>query len=270
MKKREHTSLLLALVFIAFFAAAWFSYDPLWTKFSSFRSWTLGLDLAGGSYLTYDIDLSAVSESEKALVVTGLRDVIERRVNLFGVSEPKVYEERAGDTTRLVVELAGIRDVNQAISEIGATPFLDFREVIVEGTSTTRYIPTSLNGRYVQSAQLTFDSTTGKPQVSLTFDDEGAKLFEQITERNVGRPVAIFLDNELIEMPTVQEKISGGKAQITGSYSYEEAKRMVERFNAGALPAPITLVNQQTVDADFGKDSLDKAILRQVILSVDL
>jgi preprotein translocase subunit SecD len=75
--------------------------------------------------------------------------VIEQRVNLFGVSEPKVYEERAGDTTRLVVELAGIRDVNQAISEIGATPFLDFREVIVEGTSTTRYIPTSLNGLYV-------------------------------------------------------------------------------------------------------------------------
>lgn len=260
MKNREHTSLLLAFVFIAFFAAAWFSYDPLWTKVSSFRTWTLGLDLAGGSYLTYDIDLSAVSEAEKALVVAGLRDVIERRVNLFGVSEPKVYEERAGGTTRLVVELAGIRDVNKAISEIGATPFLDFREVIVEGTSTTRYIPTSLNGRYVQSAQLSFDSTTGKPQVSIAFDDEGAKLFEQITERNVGRPVAIFLDNELIEMPTVQEKISGGQAQITGSYTYEEAKRMVERFNAGALPAPITLVNQQTVDADFGRDSLDKMV----------
>lgn len=265
MKTRERTSLILALVFIVFFASAWFSYDPLWTKVSSFRTWNLGLDLAGGSYLTYEIDLSQVADSEQGLVVKGLRDVIERRVNLFGVSEPKVYEERAGDKTRLVVELAGIKDVNQAIRNIGETPFLDFREVIVEGTSTTRFIPTSLNGRFVKAAQLTFDQTTGKPQVSLEFNEEGAELFADITERNVGRPLAIFLDNQLIEMPTVQERIPGGRAQITGGYTYDEAKAMVERFNAGALPAPISLVNQQTVDADFGKNSLDKAIFAGLV-----
>lgn len=265
MKTRERTSLILALVFIVFFASAWFSYDPLWTKVSSFRTWNLGLDLAGGSYLTYEIDLSQVADSEHDLVVKGLRDVIERRVNLFGVSEPKVYEERAGDKTRLVVELAGIKDVNQAIRNIGETPFLDFREVIVEGTSTTRFIPTSLNGRFVKTAQLTFDQTTGKPQVSLEFNDEGAELFADITERNVGRPLAIFLDNQLIEMPTVQERIPGGRAQITGGYTYDEARGMVERFNAGALPAPISLVNQQTVDADFGKNSLDKAVFAGLV-----
>lgn len=265
MKTRERTSLILALVFIVFFASAWFSYDPLWTKVSSFRTWNLGLDLAGGSYLTYEIDLSQVATSEHDLVVKGLRDVIERRVNLFGVSEPKVYEERAGDKTRLVVELAGIKDVNQAIRNIGETPFLDFREVIVEGTSTTRFIPTSLNGRFVKTAQLTFDQTTGKPQVSLEFNDEGAELFADITERNVGRPLAIFLDNQLIEMPTVQERIPGGRAQITGGYTYDEARGMVERFNAGALPAPISLVNQQTVDADFGKNSLDKAVFAGLV-----
>ncbi len=261
MKSKERTSLTLALVIILFLASAVFVYDPLWTKLSGFRTWKLGLDLAGGSYLTYEIDLSKVASSDKDFVVKGLRDVIERRVNLFGVSEPKVYEEVAGDKTRLVVELAGIRDVDRAIAEIGATPFLDFREVVVEGTSTTRFIPTSLSGRYVEGAQLVFDQTTGAPQVSLQFDGEGAKLFAEITERNVGRPLAIFLDNELVEMPTVQEAITGGQAQITGDFTLEEARTMVERFNAGALPAPIFLVNQQTIDPDFGRGSLDRAIL---------
>lgn len=265
MKSKERTSLTLAFVIIFFVVGAVFVYDPLWTKISGFRTWKLGLDLAGGSYLTYEIDLSQVAGSDKDFVVKGLRDVIERRVNLFGVSEPKVYEEVAGDKTRLVVELAGIKDIDRAIAEIGSTPFLDFREVIVEGTSTTRFVPTPLTGRYVKGAQLIFDQTTGKPQVSIQFDEEGAVIFADLTKRNVGRPVAIFLDNELVEMPTVQEIITGGQAQITGSFTLDEARRMVERFNAGALPAPITLVNQQTIDADFGRDSLEKAIFAGII-----
>ena len=265
MKSKERTSLSFALVIILFAASALFTYDPLWMKISGFREWKLGLDLAGGSYLTYEIDLSEVSSADKDSVVKGLREVIERRVNLFGVSEPKVYEEVAGEKTRLVVELAGIKDVNTAIAEIGATPFLDFREVVVEGTSTTRFVPTALTGRYVEGAQLLFDQTTGAPQVSIRFNSEGTALFAEITQRNVGRPVAIFLDNELVEMPTVQEAITGGQAQITGNFTLDEARQMVERFNAGALPAPITLVNQQTIDADFGKDSLDKAMFAGLI-----
>jgi preprotein translocase subunit SecD len=113
----------------------------------------------------------------------------------------------------------------------------------------------------VKGAQLTFDSVTRKPQINLSFNSEGAQLFEDLTVKNVGKPIAIFLDNELIEAPVVQEKITGGQAQITGRFTLVEAKTLVERFNAGALPAPITLVNQQTIDADFGADSLDKALL---------
>lgn len=105
----------------------------------------------------------------------------------------------------------------------------------------------------------------GKPQINIEFNGDGATIFEDITARNVGKPVAIFLDNELIEMPMVQERISGGKAQITGKFTLDEAKKMVERFNAGALPAPITLVNQQTISPDFGKDSMDKAIFAGII-----
>lgn len=265
LKSKERTSLIFALVILFFAASVFFVYEPLWTKLSDFRTWKLGLDLAGGSYLTYEIDLSQVSSGDRDFVVKGLRDVIEQRVNLFGVSEPKVYEEVSGEKTRLVVELAGIKDVDVAIAEIGATPFLDFREVVVEGTSTTRFVPTLLSGRYVDGAQLIFDQTTGKPQVSLQFDGEGADLFAEITGRNVGRPLAIFLDNELIEMPTVEEAITGGQAQITGNFTLDEAKHMVERFNAGALPAPIFLVNQQTIDADFGRDSLNNIIVAGLI-----
>lgn len=262
MKNKKHASLLLIGVFLLSVLAGIFVYQPLWSQISSFRPWSLGLDLAGGSYLVYNIDLSKVQAVDQESVVTGLRDVIEKRVNLFGVSEPRVYTEKASGQDRLVVELAGIKDVNQAIKEIGATPLLDFREVAQEqGTSTTQFYPTNLTGRYVKSAALTFNNVTGKPEVSIEFTDDGAKLFGDITAKNVGKPLAIFLDNQLIEMPTVQEKIPDGKAQITGKFTVDEAKQLVERFNAGALPAPITLVNQQTVSADFGQNSLDKAVL---------
>ncbi|MEK7630311.1 MAG: protein translocase subunit SecD [Patescibacteria group bacterium] len=256
--------LAFVLTLLVFFSAlaAFFDYDSLWQKFSSFRPWNLGLDLAGGSYLVYDIDLSKVSVSDRSSVVTGLRDVIEKRVNLFGVSEPKVYTEKSGDQNRLVVELAGVKDTNEAIKEIGATPFLDFREVAQEeGTTTLKFTPTELNGRYVQSAQLNFDNLTRQPIVQIEFNSDGVALFEEITARNIGKPVAIFLDDSLIEMPTVREKISGGKAQISGQFTINSARQLIERFNAGALPAPIILVNQQTINSDFGKNSLDKAIL---------
>lgn len=265
MKNKKHASLLLIGVFLLSVFAGIFVYQPLWSQISSFRPWSLGLDLAGGSYLVYKIDLSKVQSADQESVVTGLRDVIEKRVNLFGVSEPRVYTEKAGGDDRLVVELAGIKDVNQAIKEIGATPLLDFREVTQEGTSTAQFFPTNLTGRYVKSAALTFDNVTGKPEVSIEFTDDGAKLFADLTGQNVGKPLAIFLDNELIEMPTVSEKITGGKAQITGKFTVDEAKQLVERFNAGALPAPITLINQQTISADFGQNSLDKALFAGIL-----
>lgn len=260
MKNKKRASLLLIGVFLLSVVAGIFVYQPLWSKISSSRPWSLGLDLAGGSYLVYTIDLSEVQSADRESVVSGLRDVIEKRVNLFGVSEPRVYTEQAGGQDRLVVELAGVKDVSQAIKEIGATPTLDFREVLQEGTSTAQFYPTNLTGRYVKSAALTFDNVTGKPQVSIEFTDDGGKLFADLTSKNVGKPLAIFLDNQLIEMPVVREEIAGGKAQITGKFTVDEAKRLVERFNAGALPAPITLVNQQTISADFGQNSLDKAI----------
>ncbi len=286
LNKIRPKTLLLIIVIIAVIAGI-FDYQPLWGMISNFRPWNLGLDLAGGTVLTYNIDLSKVPASDQATVVNGLRDVIEKRVNLFGVSEPKVYTEQSGGDQRLVVELAGIKDVNQAIKEIGATPFLDFREVKeVNATSSTstalsfntsssststavgnqqlEFIPTNLNGRYVVGAQMSFDSV-GLPQVDIEFNSEGAKIFEELTSQNIGKPIAIFLDNQLIEMPVVQGTISGGKAEITGNFTVQSAQTLVERFNAGALPAPINLVNEQTISSDFGRNALDTAILAGII-----
>lgn len=262
MPTRRKLSLIVFILIVLTATAAVFDYQPLWESISSFRPWSLGLDLAGGSVLTYKIDLSNVDADNKAIVVDGLRDVIERRVNFFGVSEPRVYIEYTGEETRLIAELAGIRDVATAIKGIGETPFLDFRTVLQEeGTSTIQFVPTNLNGRVVKGAQLNFSNVTQEPEITIAFDDEGAALFEQLTEVNVGKPIAIFLDNDLLEMPVVREKISGGQAQITGRFTLDEARTFVRRFNAGALPAPITLIQQYTISPDFGIDSLDKAVL---------
>ena len=278
---------ILVLIIAVSLVAGIFSYHPLWQKISHSRPWSLGLDIAGGSYLIYDIDTTLINQEEKDLVLNGLRDVIERRVNLFGVSEPRVLIQDGNEASRLVVELAGVRDINEAISQIGTTPFLDFREVLVpnEANETSEvptqqgqdsdpqgdvrapeveFIPTDLTGRYVKSAQVIFNQPGHGgdigPMVSLEFDKEGAKIFEELTEKNVGRPLAVFLDNEIITMPIVQQKIDGGIAQITGSFTVDEARTLAERFNAGALPAPITLINQQTISPELGKDSLDRAI----------
>ncbi|MEK7479347.1 MAG: protein translocase subunit SecD [Patescibacteria group bacterium] len=274
---------ILIFILVLSIAAGIFSYQPLWQKFSSFRPWSLGLDLEGGSYLIYDVDTRNIGVAETDSVLNGLRDVIERRVNLFGVSEPRVFIQKGGGGSRLVVELAGIKDVSQAIQQIGETPLLDFREVtkststaeVASGTlavseqSGIEFILTPLTGRYVKGAQVVFggggSGVSLSPSVALEFDNKGAELFGELTAKNIGRPIAVFLDNQLITMPTVQAEIQGGKAEITGNFTVEEARKLVERFNAGALPAPITLVNQETISPELGADSLKKAILAGTI-----
>lgn len=274
MHERNRLIAFLTLIVVVSMIAGAFSYQPLWQKVSKWRSWSLGLDLAGGTSLTYEIDLSKVKEGDRDSVVRGLRDVIEKRVNLFGVAEPKVYNTKVGSSERLAVELAGVKDVNQAITMIGETPFLEFREVKENGdaSSTVTFVPTELSGRYVQSAQVGRDQSTGVPEIDFSLNEEGAVLFEKITEANIGKPICLFIDGAPIipdgindSCPRVQGKISGGKARITGSFTIARAQQIVERFNAGALPAPITLVNQQTVGSDYGQDSLTKAIYAGVL-----
>lgn len=455
----------------------------------------LGLDLQGGTHLVYVADVKNIPTSEHPEAISGVRDVIERRVNAFGVSEPLVQTNKSGDEWRVIVDLAGVKDVSEAISLIGETPILEFKEqgemepvrelteeeradmetyneaalvkveealekakeddadfaslvieysmdgmtlesggdigfvtdstayygsfvnevdvngyepgtlipevlttplglhvvryeeqreageemkashilicfdgtercgvertreeaealvsdlkekatgsnfgslaiensddlgsgpqggdlgwfgpgamvkpfedavfalekggisdavesafgfhliykldertsyehrfshVLVSARSDSYYLPppdpwknTELSGKHLDRAILQFSGQTNEPQVGLEFNDEGSDLFAAITARNIGRPVAIFLDGEAISVPTVNEEITGGSAVISGSFNIQESKLLARRLNAGALPVPINLESQQSVGASLGQDSLTKSL----------
>ncbi len=346
----------------------------------------LGLDLQGGTHLIYEADLSQIPAADRTSSVEGVRDVIERRVNAFGIAEPVVQTTKAGDSWRVVVELAGVHDVNQAITMIGETPLLEFKEqnpnpkielteaqknelekynqeaqkkaeniltevlkpgadfaaladkytedpgnnnqggdlgfvkramlvpefeatcfdqlkvgeiaktltktqfgyhlikkeeekgqgddyevrcrhIVIRTKSEADLVPpaeewlyTGLTGKQLKRAKIEFDPNTQTPQVSLEFNDEGKKLFAEITQRNVGKPVAIFLDGAAISIPTVQEPIPSGRAVISGKFNIKEAKTLAQRLNAGALPVPIKLISQQTIGASLGNKSIQDSL----------
>ena len=236
----------------------------------------LGLDLQGGTHLVYEADLSKTKKENYESSMAGLRDVIERRVNFFGVSEPIVQTQQAGDNYRLIVELAGVMDPAQAIKEIGKTPFLEFREPkadyleiveknreIFEGAEGEFEEPfqgTELTGKYLEKAEISFHQTTYQPLVLLQFNEGGSLIFEELTGKYAGKPLAIYIDGFLVSSPVVQEKISGGKAQITGDFTIDEAKALARNLNAGALPLPIDLISQQTVGPTLGEISLQKSL----------
>ncbi|MBU2109760.1 protein translocase subunit SecD [Patescibacteria group bacterium] len=233
----------------------------------------LGLDLKGGAHLVYKADISGIDSGEVSGAMSGLRDVIERRVNLFGVAEPLVQIEQKGilktaehREQRLIVELPGVTDVNQAIKMIGETPFLEFRienpniEIKEDTLLTDAFLGTGLDGRYLEKATVEFNQTTFEPYVSLEFNSEGGDLFAKITKENIGKRLAIFLDGAPISTPVIREEIPNGKAQITGQFTPQEVKTLVQRLNSGALPVPITLISQQSIGPTLGEKVLFKGI----------
>ncbi|NTU66778.1 MAG: protein translocase subunit SecD [Candidatus Moranbacteria bacterium] len=350
----------------------------------------LGLDLQGGIHLEYAPDLSQISDDKKADALSAIQDTIERRVNAFGVAEPVVYTTKSGSESRLIVELAGIKDIDQAKSMIKDTPFLEFKEqqatepeqipqdvldrenaqakekaqqilnranppagggedfaILVKSNSEdpgskddggdlgfvgkgefvpefdkvlfdsnlqdgqiypdlvetqfgwhiikkieqrgegdnlevhavhiliakktqpqpmATWVSTGLTGKNLKSAVVEYQSQgLSEPVVSLQFDSEGTRLFDEITKRNVGKPVAIYLDNEIVSAPNVNEEISTGRAQISGNFTLDEAKNLVKRLNEGALPVPISLISQQSVEASLGAVSLAQSMKAGII-----
>lgn len=235
----------------------------------------LGLDLSGGTHLLYRADVTGVKGIEVKDAMSALRDVIERRVNTFGVGEPIVQVQDGGFSNqgeqRLIVDLPGVTDVSKAVAMIGQTPLLEFRTERPAGEPQTatvgkdgkveldinsNYVPTELTGRYLDKAILEFNQSTNEPTVSIQFDAEGSALFEKITKENVGKTVAIYLDGAPISTPRVNEAISGGKAVISGNFGAVEAKTLVGRLNSGALPVPIELISTQTIGASLGDQAV--------------
>lgn len=345
----------------------------------------LGLDLQGGIHLEYKADVSQVAAGKQGDALEAAKAVIERRVNAFGVGESVIEISKSGDEDRIIVELPGVKDVEQAKRMLKETPFLEFREsqedvlqkqfdeenvtakekatevldrakkgedfaalaksssqdpgskdkggdldfqkkgvlptelddvifkddfkvgtvypdlidssygwIIVKKTDvrgdgdakevrisiiafvkktlqavpdTTRYKETGLSGKNLTDAFIDYQGGQGLgvPQVGLRFDSEGAKLFAEITKRNIGKSIAIFLDGEVISAPTVQNEIPDGRAVITGNFTLAEVKDYVKRLNEGALPVPITLVGQQSIDASLGADALRQSLFAGAI-----
>lgn len=283
-------------------AIAFFVYHNA-TSPTATRPFKLGLDLAGGSHLVYEADVSTVDAAEVPELMGVLRDVIERRVNIFGVSEPIVRVETSSfvsavSAERLVVELPGVTDVEAAVAEIGRTPLLEFKlideaalaaadtvadlEASASGTGASigsvaingeavgePYLATGLTGRYVESAALEFTGgqigqVANEPVVAVRFTAEGAELFGTITGAHVGERLAIFLDGELISAPRINEAISGGTAIISGGFSPEIAKDLAQNLSFGALPVPITLASVQTIDATLGVGVIQQSYLAGV------
>lgn len=350
-----------------------------------------GLDLQGGIHLEYRADTSQVPSDKVEEALDAAEAVIERRVNAFGVGEPLVQRSRSGTEHRIIVELPGVRDIEEAKQMIKETPFLEFREpagpeaeqqfqelnrqtrelaqevlnrikqgedfaalakeysqdpgsqeaggdldfatrgtyvpefddVIfddalkagevvpelvesqfgwhiikkleermvpvedgeegaeerevraahilfikqsLEQYPKLQFVATGLSGKHLKDAYVDYQTQGfGSPQIALQFDEEGSKLFAEITKRNIGKPVAIFLDDEIISQPVVQNEIVAGQAVITGNFTMQDANDLVKRLNEGALPVPITLVAQQSVDASLGAEALQKSLFAGLI-----
>jgi preprotein translocase subunit SecD len=236
-----------------------------------------GLDLNGGTHLVYQADTSKVLPTEVKGSMISLRDTIENRINVFGVSEPLVQVEESnigGETVhKLIVELPGVTDTEKAIGIIGKTPILEFKLMrefasttdISKMTESELFADTGLTGRLLERTDLMFDPNTNDPIVSLKFNDEGKKLFAELTKSNVGKVLAIFLDGRPLSTPVIRDEISDGKAQITGQFTPQEAKKLVEDLNYGALPLPISLLGTQTIGASLGAGALNASVYAGVL-----
>lgn len=245
----------------------WYVYS---SEVAGTRPFRLGLDLSGGTQLLYKADTSAISgDVEESL--DALRDTIERRVNIFGVAEPIVQREKgstiAGEgEERLIIELPGVTDANEAIRQIGETPVLEFRmlkdDAVVPQNGAalpdtdTLFGPAIITGRHIERAELQFGSAGGlanEPVVVLHFDNEGTQIFADTTANNVGKVFGIFLDGVPISTPVINEPIPGGTAVISGNFTPAEARELVRNLNFGALPVPIELISTQTVSGTLGE-----------------
>ena len=223
-----------------------------------------GLDLAGGSRLVYELDTSKVEPKEREGAVVGVVRIIENRVNGLGVAEPVIAAAKIAGKDAIVVELPGIEDSKQAIELIGKTAQLEFWESSGAGEKAT-FGPSGLTGKHLVHAQVDFQqggaAATGEPVVSLQFNGEGTRLFREITERNLGKPVAIVLDQQIVSAPTVQSAIENGNAVISGNFDITTAKLLAIQLNSGALPVPATLIEERTIGPTLGRSSVEKSLL---------
>lgn len=283
MLKRRIIAIIVLIIGIALGWAVFRSQEANPPHFLARYPFHLGLDLSGGSHLIYEADVSQIPAADIDSSMDSVREVIERRVNAFGVSEPVVQVQSggfgAGNSHRLSIELPGVTDITKAEAMIGQTPLLEFKVQSDEPQKVTvgadgklspinledNFVSTGLNGKYLKRAQLIFAQGTNEPTVQLQFDDAGTKLFAQITKDHVGKVVAIYLDGQVISAPVVREAINDGTAVISGNFTPQAARDLVSSLNSGALPVPIHLISTETVGPTLGAQAVHAGIMAALI-----
>ncbi len=247
-----------------------------------------------GGTLVVKMDLpEAEKDNIRKLAISQALETIRNRIDQFGVSEPDI--RRQGER-RILIQLPGIKDTQRAKDLIGKTALLEFKlvdeahsvESALKGSvppgseilyqvrkdpKTQRSFKTPflvkkralLTGAYLTEARVEIDSRYNEPYVALSFDKKGARLFERITGENVKKRLAIVLDRHVYSAPVIQEKISGGQARITGNFTLEEARDLAIVLRAGALPAPVEIIEERTVGPSLGADSIRKGILSMAV-----
>ena len=243
---------------------------------------------------SFNLDLRSDAATRiKKMAVDQALETIRNRIDQFGVSEPEI---RPQEDDKILIQLPGIKDPKRAIALIGKTALLEFKIVDDEhgikealkgnmppgdeilykyttdpDTGLQKKTPfllkkrSLLTGQYITDARVQIDTRTNDPYVSLSFNSRGAKLFERVTGENVGKNLAIVLDNKVNSAPVIKSKISGGRAVIEGRYTMEEARDLAIILRAGALPAPVKIIEERTVGPSLGKDSIEKGIKSMLI-----
>ena len=282
---RRRTVYLLVFILVLFGFALW-SIVPLDKNVLGREGLRLGLDLAGGSYLVYQADLSDVEPGNRDEIMDGVKGVVERRINALGITEPVVEIQRHEGQYNIVVQLPGIADIEKAKETVGLFTILEFREQDTAGnwtpaTGTVGNETLILSSRYFKSNTDVVVDQYGKPLLVFEMDETGAQLFKQVSTRLLGKPLAIFLGDEPLRgedghiiAPTVQAVIED-KGQIEG-LSLADAQELSQVLNAGRIEVPLgrwedgefeasVPLYERTVDATLGADSVRKSITAAAI-----
>ncbi len=266
---------------------------PFMKIFGRDFSFKKGLDLQGGTSITLKANMDDIPSEQRTKALGSVKEVIEKRINFLGVSEPIVQTSQSGNEYRVLVEIPGVTDVNQAVQLVGKTAKLTFWEEgpsIATDEAKTATDPakverlvksgtpigilqlfgvngkkTELSGADLKQSTVSFNPNTGKPQVELQFTPEGSKKFGEITKRNTGKILAIALDDQVIEAPRVNEPIFGGNAVISGTFTTQQANNLQIQLNAGALPVSLTPLEQRSIGATLGQASVEKSLVAGII-----
>lgn len=226
-----------------------------------------GLDIKGGTQVILEADMSQIEPEDRSTALESARNIISRRVDLFGVAEAGIKTSINQDQYRLVVELPGVDQPQEALDLIGQTARLEFAIPIFDPNATSSaeaqiigFSATDLTGADLRLSQVTFETQDRQPAVSLKFRDEGKDKFAQLTREYLNYPLAITLDGDILTTPIVQTEILTGEAIITGDFSLEEAQQLAIQLNAGALPVPIKVLSQKNVPATLGQQAVTQSL----------